>query len=266
VSDRTAIIAKFAAVLVLLSISACARPIGDFGRAEASPLADSTAHVTDIAREISAPASVLNWTDEEREMRDRIWRYLVSPDGYDWLGDSFTELTRLGFGRAHFRPTPKDAYYRWLHGTTFASSPVRYARLSDDVEADLGMMPAVFAAICSVQQIDHQRGIAANGLPGVDPKMRSAAGARRQENDATVRWFSDSLDARYEGYSYALDNLLIDTPHDAAIAADSKLSELRAAVDAADSGDFCSELHGSSALARRGSTSSRYSTSAPGGS
>jgi hypothetical protein len=261
VSDRTALIAKFAAVLVLLSISACARPIGDFGRAEPTPTIIAQTH------EIGSPTSRFNWTDEEQEMRDRIWRYLVSPHGYDWLGDSATELARLGYAHAHFRPSARQGYYRWLSGSSFASSRVRYARLSDDVEADLGTLPAAFASVCAVQQVDHRRAVAANGLPQSDPGIRAAAEARQAENRATIRWFSDTLEARYDAYSYALDNLLIETPHDLAIAADAKLSELQSAVEAADSGEFCSGLERSFSVSQQATPGSRYVPRGdPGGS
>jgi len=262
VSERRPSIAKFAAVLAFLSLSACARPIGDFGRAEDDPLHESAANAVQIAHGLSGPATTLNWSDEELEMRDRIWRYLVSPHGYDWLGDFRVELMRLGFVRAHYKPRPKDGYYRWLTTTSFASSPVRYARLADDIDADLGMLPAAFAAICAVERVDHQRGIAANGLPNADPKMRAGAAERQAENRATIAWFTDSLDARYDAYSYALDNLLIDTPHDAAIRVDAKLSAMRSLVETADSGDFCSEAGRYSPAPRRGGPASRYLMSA----
>ena len=252
-SDRRPSIAKFAAVLALLSLTACARPIGDFGRAEDPPTPPAI-------ESIHTMVSTLNWSDEEIEMRDRIWRFLVSPHGYDWLGDTVTEVTRLGFAKAQYRPRAKDGYYRWLTTTTFASSAVRYARLDDDIDANIGTLPATFLAICAVERVDHQRGIAANGLPDTDPKMRTAAEARQVENRAAIAWFMDSVDARYDAYSFALDNLLMDTPHDAALRVDAKLSAMKALVETADEEDYCSHggRHATSATRTMPVGSRRY--------
>jgi hypothetical protein len=250
--------AFLAALVIGLSVSACARPVDDFGRAEADPVHDGAATAIRAWRDLKQPASVFNLTDEEQEMRDRVWRYLVAPQAYDWFGDSLAELTRIGFVPVRFKAAPRDRYYLWLHGTTFASSKTRYSRLGDDIQADLGTMQATFASICRVEGIDRQRGIAANGITGLEDKMLKGAAAQQTENRAVIGWFAAALASRYDTYSYALDHLLVETPHPDAVAVDTKLSQLEVDVEAAGSDQYCEPSRGAPMQGRQATIGSRY--------
>ena len=251
--------AAAAAIVLTLALGACARPVGDFGRAEADPLHDTVlpAIGTFRAKASREPVSDFNLTDQEREMRDRIWRYLVSPHAYDWFGDTATELARTRILPVSEKPRPADRYYRWLHRTRFASSAVRYSRIGDDVQSDIDMMPATFDAICAVLQVDRQRGLAANGLPTLEDTMRAEAAARQAENQIQISWFVRAATNRYDSYNYALDHLLVETPHDNAIGVNGLVSDLAVYVEAAQRGDFCNASlpgrggHGQRALTSR---------------
>jgi len=250
--------ALFAALIIGVSLSACARPVGDFGRAESDPIHDGAANTIRAWRDLRQPGSAFNLTDEEQEMRDRVWRYLVAPQAYDWFGDSLAELMRVGFVPVKFKPAPHDRYYLWLHGTAFASSKARYSRLGDDIQADLDTAPAVFASICTVEGIDRQRGIAANGIAGLEDKMLKGAAAQHAENRAVIGWLAAALASRYASYSYALDHLLVETPHSGAIGVDAKLSALEVYVEAAGSDQYCVPAAGSPARGTEASIGSRY--------
>ena len=250
--------ALLAALLVGVTLSACARPLGDFGRAEPDPLHEGAANAVRAWRDLKQPGSVFNLTDEEQEMRDRVWRYLVAPEAYDWFGDSLAELMRIGFQPVKFKAPARDRYYLWLHGTSFASSKTRYAQLGDDIEADLDTMPATFAAICTVEGIDRQRGIAANGVSGLEEKMRLGAAAQQAENRAVIAWFAAALEARYGAYSYSLDHLIVETPHPGAIGVDAKLNALATYVEAAQDDQYCIPSAARSLSAAAASISSRY--------
>jgi len=250
--------AILAALVIGLSVSACARPVGDFGRAEADPVRDGTANAIHAWRDLGQPGSVFNLTDEEQEMRDRVWRYLVAPQAYDWFEDSLVELMRVGFVPVRFRAAPRDRYYLWLHAAPFASSKTRYSRLGDDIQADLDTMEATFVSICRVEGIDRQRGIAANGIAGLEDKMLKGAAAQRAENRAVIGWFAAALASRYDSYSYALDHLLVETPHPGAVAVDAKLSQLKMYVEAAGSDQFCEPSVRAPAEDRHAVVGSRY--------
>ncbi|HWA19992.1 MAG TPA: hypothetical protein VG757_13440 [Devosia sp.] len=237
--------AALAAGLALLALAGCARPTGDFGRASDSVLHDEVMPRLGKMRAQGAgePVSEFNLADVEIEMRDRVWRYLTAPHAKDWYFDIAVELqrTRLApMGKFNFKV---DLYYRWLTGEAYASSRTRYNRLTDDIEADIATMKATFAAICAVQGLDRQREVAAGGIDGLEPAMRQEALDRRAENRMVIGWFTRSVGYRYDAYSYALDHLLVETPHEEAIEADAGLSELAVWVDAAERDDFCRTEH-----------------------
>jgi len=226
-------------ILVLLTVGACARPVGDFGRAEHNVLNDEL--MPALGNAISR-GSAFNLADQEIEMRDRVWRYLVAPHAYDWFGDVAVEFQRTRIVPISNKPLKTRKYYDWLHGERFASSRVRYTRIEEDAIADLGMMPSVFASVCAVIELDRQRGIASNQLTDLEDEVAINAMKRHDENLAAIGWFARSVNYRYESYSYALDHLLVETPHEEAIGVNARLSELAVWVEAALRGDFCSDL------------------------
>jgi hypothetical protein len=230
-----------AALAIGLMLSGCARPVGDFGRAEPDVLHDEVMPAIGSYRAARGhePVSAFNLADEEREMRDRVWRYLIDPHAYDWFGATATELQRTRIRPIDSKPLPKDRYYKWLHGERFASSHVRYARIGADVELDIDTMPSTFEAICAVIELDRQRGIASNGLPQLEEKMRIDAAARQAENISVIAWFVKAVRNRYDSYGYALDHLLVETPHEEAVPVNGGLSTLAIYVEAAERGDFC---------------------------
>jgi len=227
-----------------MTLAACARPVGDFGRAEADPLHDEVMPAVGSwrAKSTHEPVSAFNLTDQEQEMRDRVWRYLVAPHAYDWFGDIVAELQRTRIVPAGGSALRTDLYYQWLHTERFVSSRVRYTRVADDVTADIGTMPSTFASICAVQNGDRQRGIAANGLPNLEDSVRADAAARQAENNMTIDWFVRAVRNRYDSFGYALDHLLVETPHEEAVGSNSALSDLEVYVEAAERGDFCNPI------------------------
>ena len=222
-------------------LAACARPVGDFGRAQDSVLHDEVMPWLGNKRAAGAgePVSSFNFADEELEMRDRVWRYLTAPHAKDWFFDTVVEFERTRLmpeGRHRFAV---DLYYRWLTSERFASSRTRYNRLKDDIDADLGTLPAAFESICIVIGIDRQRDVAVGGIDGLEPSVKADVLARRAENRMVIGWFARALNYRYEAYGYALDHLLVETPHEEAVAVNAGLSDLAVWVGAARTDDYC---------------------------
>lgn len=234
---------RAATLLALLAaLAACSpRPIGDLGRAQPSVLHDEILPAIGKTRAELAgePASQFNLTDQELEMHDRVWRFLVSPQSYDWFYDFSAELQRTRISGPRDRKFTPDRYYRWLRQTEFASSRVRYSAVADHIDADLDTMPSTFRAICAVIEVDRQRAIAAREIANVGEGGRRETVERKAENDLKIDWFVRAVTYRYDSYGYALDLLLVETPHEEAIEVDRLLSELGIYVERAQRGDFC---------------------------
>ena len=242
---KTSILFAGAAILCALTLGACARPVGDFGRAEPDPIHDQVMPIIGKARAYNQhePVSAFNLTDEEQEMRDRVWRYLVSPSAFDWFADNIAELQRTRIVPLSNKPMRTDLYYTWLSTSPYASSHTRYARIGDDAKSDIEMMPDVFASICAVLTGDRQRGLAANQLQ-LGGKVDRDAAARYDENRMVIGWFVRAVRNRYDSYSYALDHLLVETPHREAVRVSDLLNTLGTYVTEAEAGEFCSGLPG----------------------
>jgi hypothetical protein len=237
------IVLRSAAVLLLLAAASCARPTGDFGRAEPGVMHDAVMPAIGSTRAQLAgePVSHFNVADEEREMRDRVWRFLIAPHAHDWFYDTVVELQRTRIAGAADHKFEPARYYRWLRQTSFSSSTTRYRAVADHIIADLATMPETFRAICAVVELDRQRQIASAGLGG---RHAHDVRARHLENQSHIAWFVRAARYRHDAYALALDNLLVETPDPGAIAVDGKLSYLAIEVERAERGDFCSATQG----------------------
>ncbi len=219
-------------MLLLAALTACSGStttrVGDLGR----PVdLVRTGAIPD--RYIVEPGTkAFNSTDEEQLMADRVWRFLHAPHVTGWF------IPR-------FKREPTDSaddparYYRWLQKTRYRSSEVRYNTVGGDIQADVLTMQETFAAICAVEDIDRQRGVALAELGPLEPGMADRVTQRRAENETTIANFVVAVRYRYESYGYALDNLLVETPHANAREVDGLLSDLARFVGKAEAGDFC---------------------------
>ena len=227
----------------MLGLAACtARPVGDFGRAAPSWTHDVAmpSNGRALAAERGEPVSRFNQTDQERLMHDRVWRFLVASHAKDWVFDAQAELQRTRIaapGRDLQFSTAR--YYEWLTRTAYTSSRTRYSTVGRHIVADLDTLPDTFAAICAVLEIDQQRRVALSGLRNLAPDAAANVAARKYENDAFIAWFVRALTYRYDSYDYALDNLLVETPHEQSVGVDDALRRLRIEVVRAQRGEFC---------------------------
>lgn len=253
-----------AAVVLVLVAGACARPVGDFGRAAPSVIHDEImpAMGRQSAHARGEPVSDFNLTDQEREMHDRVWRFLVAPHTRDWFYDTAVELqrTRLsGVRDTAFAPT---RYYTYLRSTEYASSAVRYRTVANDITLDIATLPTTFAAICAVIEVDRQRAVAVANVTLAAPDAPEEAAARKWENDRRIAWFTRALDYRHQSYATALERLLVETPHPEARTVDHLLAQMEAFVTRARAGQFCPGSAGG-AVSKDGGLPSRYATMMP---
>ena len=243
-SRHAASVGKVFSGLVTLAligaVAACARPTGDFGRAAPSFTHDVAMPAVGTWRAANAgePVSGFNQTDQERLMHDRVWRYLVAPHARDWAFDTSVELQRTRIYPARDARFTVDRYYNTMRTDAYQSSRVRYRRLDNDINNDIALMPATFKAICDVIEVDRQRSEAQRSLALGSIEAAQVA-ARQAENGQYISWFTRAVRYRYDSYSYALDHLLVETPHEEAQTADASLQRLAVYVKAAERADFC---------------------------
>jgi hypothetical protein len=239
---------RFVALVLMAGLAAAcvSRPVGDFGRAQPSVLHDRAMPYvgSKVAANRGEPVSNFNQTDQEREMHDRTWRFLVAAHSRDWMFDTNAELQRTRIGPAKDHRYGPERYYAWLRSTHYQSSPTRYNSVGRHILADIDTLPTTFRAICAVEEVDRQRRIALAELPGIEASVAANAQARFVENRWHIDWFVRALNYRYQSYAYALDHLLVETPHEQSMAVDENLRRLGPWVDRANRGDFCSGLTG----------------------
>jgi hypothetical protein len=256
-----AALARAGIVVALLASSAgcVARPIGDFGRAAPDFIHDEAMPVVGKwrAKAGGEPVSSFNLTDQEDEMHNRVWRFLVSPHANDWFHDAATELQRTRIAGQVDGKFRSDRYYNWLSSTRYQSSRVRYSTVQQDVETDIATVPDTFAAICAVIEVDRQRAIAGSAIHGGSATAQAEVTGRKAENDMFIGWFVRALRYRYDSYNFALDGLLVETPHEEAKTVDARLSELAIYVHQAESGNFCGGSGGEGYLGGETSLPSR---------
>lgn len=200
-----------------------------------------------MARQRREPVSNFNQTDQEREMHDRTWRFLVANNAKDWLFNTEAEMQRVRITRAKDFTFFPDRYYNWLKKTHYQSSRVRYATANRHILADLDTLPEAFRSVCAVIEVDRQRRIAVAELTDLAPTAHADVRARRIENQWYIDWFVRAVNYRYASYSYALENLLVETPHEQSVTLDATLRRLKPWVDRANRGDFCSGANGQGA-------------------
>lgn len=242
-SKRGAAARRLACAIALAWLAATgtapAQILGDFGRVEPGFVNDTIfPALNGLGKSRKGqPKADLLWTDEEGEMHDRVWRFLVVPHARDWVFEYGEEIQPASLDDR--QPKRVGRYYKWLHDAGYASSHTRFNAVSEHVGWDIGTLPGVFRSICVVEEIDRQRAVAADGLPHLEPRYLGEVNVRHAENQAYIDRFVLALAYRYQSYGYALDHLLVETPHREAVKTDALLSELAIWVGRAEARDFC---------------------------
>ena len=245
VRPRASVVAAswLAAVIVatLPVAPAAAQQLGDFGRMEPGFVNDELMPLVDRNRKgmNGRPVDGFNLTDEEVEMRDRVWRFLIAPHAKDWAWPYSAEIRPAKQGGGTDKQVGK--YYRWLTGQRYASSRVRYNTMAQHIAADNGTLAGTFRSICAVIEVDRQRGVAVAEVDGLEAEMQVRVDKRDRENGDFIDRFVLALSFRYVSYQYALDHFLVETPHQEAVKVDTALTELVVWVERAKAHDFCGD-------------------------
>lgn len=221
------------ALLVALLAGACT---GDLGRPRPNLWSDA------IAPEIGfwsatfrgEAASHFRMTDDEAQLRDRAWRLVLPAHERSYFGREVSSLAHARILPVQAQSSAVPDYHRALTGGSWASQASRYARLSEDANADRLLLAPFRANATRVVAADRVRLRAAEGSPYVAPENHDPAYARVVENEGLILWVCERVGFRIESYRYALANLVVETPSREAIRAERAIMALES-----ESGPLC---------------------------
>jgi hypothetical protein len=214
-----------AAIAASMLLAGCAET-GDFGRPRATfwtqtaqPLVGGTA-----AQMRGETVSTGLLTDDEQELRNRAWRYLM-PARNRHVFDH--ELGALAAARVlPGDPLGDDParYWEALSSMPDRSPRARYQRLREDIEADRQLMGPFAAVACRVVEMDKVRMRTLASIPDPGPDVGAQAEARVAENAFVIAWVRQSWNDRVTGYKIALERLVVATPDRDAIRSERQLT------------------------------------------
>lgn len=218
-----------------IALTGCARPKGDFGRAQASTIHDDVlpSMGTSAARERGEPVSNFNLTNDEQEMRQRSWAIVSPPHARDWQAAQKAEGQRTRNLGEVDRTNDPDTYSDLLRDDKYKSSDARYDRVINDIRSDQKLVDPFYAVLQRVLAADAERGRAARASITATEEERKSAFARIDENRRLQNWVCRALRFRLKAYRIAIERLKIETPSDRLFKANLAWRRLDEAVRAA---------------------------------
>jgi hypothetical protein len=217
------------ALLLSFSAAGCVQT-GDFGRPRASFWNDVVVPETGAlaAHLRNEPVSRYPLTDDENELRDRAWRFLMPAKERFWFETAIADLVRTRILPVDLYPADRTAYHDALTSESFRSPASRYRQLSEDAFADLKLIAPFAARASRVMAADRVRLGSLSYVRNVDEEQIDQAIARVAENRCLVAWVRYETYGRLVAYRYALEHLVIEAPQGDAVGAERTLTSLEA--------------------------------------
>lgn len=173
-------------------------------------------------------ASHFRFTDDEEQLRDRAWRFVMPGHERSVFQARISDLAHARILPAQMQSSAKSDYFNALTGGSFASQASRYARLAEDANADRLLIGPFRANAMRVVAADRVRMRAAESSPDVASFQLDPAYARVVENEGLILWVCERVGFRIESYRYALANLVVEMPSREAIRAERAIMALEA--------------------------------------
>jgi uncharacterized protein YciW len=217
------------AIAALMLLPACAVK-GDFGREQASPLADTLAWIRP-ATGGDAKKTKLNFqfTDEEQRLRD-LARVLTAPT-YDQ--DRWNDVIgKFDLGGQGERKPDRSVYADRLFKTAYRSQTARYNRLIEDIRNDVVQLDPFFSVANYVADMDSKREKSLSYISRLTPEERKSTLTRIAENRAVIQSVQRALAERAASYKIALERLVISAPSPVAVEAERSLALLQQRIGA----------------------------------
>jgi len=215
---------------------------GDFGRRADNVVTNS---VLPKAGLFSAWArgeivSLYPFTDDEIELRDRAWRFLMPAHDKAYLQQKLAELS---YSRV-LPPVPhsgRSHYHLLLMSEDYRSVASRYHKIGQDIEADRQLMVPFSQTAARVCAADRVRIASLRHVRELNDVQAEQAAARVAENRGLVDWVRRDMREKAAAYRYALEHVTIEAPMREAIRAEQALLALESAQQTLDYWDGCGE-------------------------
>ncbi|QEL23176.1 hypothetical protein FQV39_11775 [Bosea sp. F3-2] len=219
-----------------LALAACTATDGDLGRPRPTVwsqlIAPESGFLAAAAR--GEAASYFRLTDDEEQLRDRAWRFIMPGSPHSVFQGEISNLAHTRILPVAAQSTDVSDYFRGLTSMSFASQASRYNRLAEDANADRLLVGPFRANAMRVVTMDRVRMRTAEASPDVVPGKQEPAMARVIENEGLIYWVCERLDFRIRSYRYALTNLVVEMPSREAVRAERAIMAL-----AAESAPLC---------------------------
>jgi hypothetical protein len=220
---------RLAALLLCLALGACAGP-GDFGRPRPDVFSQLVAPQVGFwsATFRGEAASHFRMTDDEEQLRDRAWRFIMPGHERSIFQGRVSDLAHSRILPVQLQSSAVSDYFNALTSGSYASQVSRYSRLAEDANADRLLIGPFRANAMRVVSADRVRMRTAEASPHVAPSQIDPAHARVVENEGLILWVCERVGFRLESYRYALANLVVEMPSREAIRAERAIMALEA--------------------------------------
>jgi hypothetical protein len=174
------------------------------------------------------PVSPYPFTDDEKELRNRAWRFVMPAHERAWFERIVADLVRTRVLPVDVQPADIATYHHALMSGPFRSPASRYRRLSEDAVADLHLLGPFAGVAARVLAADQVRLRSLAFVRELGRAEMYNALARVAENRCLIGWVRRETLGRLESYRYALEHLVIEVPQGEAVAAERSLAKLEA--------------------------------------
>ncbi len=230
-APRSTIRARAAVALMGLGLAGCVET-GDFGRPRMGAAQDALAVTGSISATLrDEPVSPFPFTDDEQELRQRAWRFLMPAHERSWFERALAELTRTRVLPRSAHPADRTAYHRALATGPARSPASRYRRLSEDIQADDKLIEPFVRAAARVGAADAIRLRSLAYVRDLVEGDVAAATARVAENRCLAAWVKAEWHERSASYRFALEHLLIEAPQGQAVPTERALARFEAHLE-----------------------------------
>ena len=217
---------RLAVLVSALLLGGCVET-GDFGRPRPSIWNDGLTFTGSLVAGVRGEYFSSNpLTNDERELRDRAFRYLMPAATHSAFEAALANVVRTRFLPRDLLPVDATAYYRALLAPSFRSPTSRYRQISDDIYADRALLNPFHTLAGQVLSADLVRGKTMSHVVDLHSVERAEAIARMVENVGLIAWVREALAIRICQYHYAVEHLTVAAPQADAVPVERMLKAL----------------------------------------